>query len=120
MPSVVQVQDRSNQVTTYTQLPGTMSLAFKRGDEFATSIDFGGVSLVGYTVSSTLTSLVTGGTVSAITTSVTDAAAAVVSVSLTDTQTASLAAGTYGWRLDWIAPGGVQRTALQGVVEVVR
>jgi len=49
-----------------------------------------------------------------------DAAAAVVAVSLTDTQTASLAAGTYGWRLDWIAPGGVQRTALQGVVEVVR
>ena len=88
--------------------------------EDGTSIDFGGVSLVGYTVSSTLTSLVTGGTVSPITTSVTDAAAAVVAVSLTDTQTASLAAGTYGWRLDWIAPGGVQRTALQGVVEVVR
>jgi len=48
MPGIVQVQDRSNQVTTYTQLPGTMSLAFKRGDDFATSIDFGGVSLVGY------------------------------------------------------------------------
>jgi hypothetical protein len=113
------MQDRSNQVTTYTQLPGTMSLAFKRGDDFSTSIDFGGVSLVGYTVTSTLTSLITGGTVSAITTSVTDAAAAVVSVSLSDTQTAALAAGTYGWHLDWVAPGGVQRTALQGVVEVV-
>lgn len=104
--------------STYSQLPGTMSLAFKRGDDFSSSIDFGGVSLVGYTVTSTLTSLVTGGTVSPITTSVTDAAAAVVSVSLTDTQTAALAAGTYGWRLDWIAPGGVQRAALQGVVEV--
>lgn len=107
-------------MTTYTQLPGTMSLAFKRGDDFATSIDFGGVSLVGYTVTSTLTSLITGNTVTAINVAVTDATAAVVSVSLTDTQTTALASGTYGWRLDWIAPGGVQRTALQGVVEVVR
>lgn len=104
---------------TYTQLPGTMSLAFKRGDDFSTSIDFGGVSLVGYTVSSTMTSLVTGNAVTAITISVTDATAAIVAVSLTDTQTQSLAAGTYGWRLDWIAPGGVQRAALTGVVEVV-
>ena len=56
---------------------------------------------------------------SAITASVTNTATGIVAVSLTDTQTASLAAGTYGWRLDWIAPGGVQRTALQGVVEVV-
>jgi hypothetical protein len=119
MPGIVPLQGRRRQVsTTYTQLPGTMSFALKRGDDFATSIDFGGVSLVGYTVTSTLTSLVTGGAVSPITTSITDAAAAVVAVSLTDTQTASLAAGTYGWRLDWFAPGGVQRTALQGVVEV--
>ena len=106
-------------MNTYTQLPGALSLAFKRGDDFATSIDFDGVTLSGYTVTSTLTSLVTGSTVSAITASVTNTATGIVSVSLTDTQTASLVAGTYGWRLDWIAPGGVQRTALQGVVEVV-
>lgn len=106
-------------MNTYTQLPGVMSFAFKRGDDFATSIDFDGISLAGYTVTSTLTSLITGSTVSAITASVTNTATGIVAVSLTDTQTASLAAGTYGWRLDWVAPGGVQRTALQGVVEVV-
>ena len=105
-------------MTTYTQLPGTMSLAFKRGDDFSTLIDFN-VSLASYSVSATVTSLVTGATVIPFTTSLADAAAGQVSVSLTDTQTASLAAGTYGWRLDWVAPGGVQRTALQGVVEVV-
>jgi hypothetical protein len=63
--------------------------------------------------------LVTGTAVASFVTSVTDAAAGQVNVSLTDTQTAALAAGTYGWRLDWVAPGGVQRTALSGTVEVV-
>ena len=104
--------------TTFTQLPGSMNLAFKRGDDFSTVIDFGGVSLVGYTVSSEIRSLVTGANVLPITTSITDAAAALISVSLTDSQTASLAAGTYGWRVDWIAPGGLQRSALNGTVEV--
>ena len=104
--------------TTYTQLPGTMHLAFKRGDNFSTTIDFGGMALVGFTVSSTIRSLVTGGTVSTITTSITDAAAALVAVSLTDSQTASLAAGTYAWRLDWVDPSGAKRTALNGTVEV--
>jgi hypothetical protein len=26
--------------------------------------------------------------------------------------------GTYGWQLDWTAPGSIQRTALSGTVEV--
>ena len=104
--------------TTFTQLPGTMNLAFKRGDDFSTIIDFGGVSLVGYTVTSEVRSLVTGAMVLPITTIITEAAAALVTVSLTDSQTASLAAGTYAWRVDWIAPGGLQRAALNGTVEV--
>lgn len=104
--------------STYTQLPGAMNHAFKRGNDFAAVIDFDPLSLVGYTVTASVTSLVTGATVVPFTTTVVDAAAGQVNVSLTDTQTAALPAGTYGWRLDWTAPGGVERTALQGVVEV--
>ena len=105
--------------STYTQLPGTMNLAFRRANDFATLIDFDGVaSLAGYTVTASVTSLVTGATVVPFTTTITDASAGQVNIALTDTQTASLAAGTYGWQLDWVAPGSVQRTALQGTVEV--
>ena len=96
-----------------------MSLAFKKANDFATAIDFDGVALDGYTVTATVTSLVTGTAVASFVTTVTDASAGKVNVALTDTQTAALAAGTYGWQLDWTAPGGVQRTALAGTVEVV-
>ena len=95
-----------------------MNLAFKRSGDFSALVDFD-VNLTGYVVSASLTSLVSSTVVQAFTASVADAAAGQVSVSLTDTQTAALAAGTYGWQLDWVAPGSVQRTALTGTVEVV-
>ncbi len=103
---------------TYTQLPGAMSFALKRGDDFSTVVDFGGVSLVGYTATATVTSLVTGATVATMAASIVDDSAAQVSVGLTDAQTTSLVAGTYGWRMDWTAPDGANRAALQGTVEV--
>jgi hypothetical protein len=102
---------------TYSVLPGSMPLAFKRSNDFAAVIDFD-TTLTGFAVTANLTSLVTGATVVPFTTTIVDASAGQVSVSLTDTQTAALAAGTYGWQLDWTAPGGVQRTALSGTVEV--
>jgi hypothetical protein len=94
-----------------------MNLALKRANDFATLIDFN-VSLASYSVSASVTSLVTGAAVVPFTTSITDASAGQVGIALSDTQTASLAAGTYGWQLDWTAPGSVQRTALSGTVEV--
>jgi hypothetical protein len=100
-------------------LPGSLSLAFRQSDQFATQIDFD-TSLTGYTVSSAIISPVTGATVTAITTSLSDAEAGKVDISLTETQTAALAVGTYNWRLVWNAPGDVQRTALAGTIEVVR
>jgi hypothetical protein len=96
-----------------------MPLAFKKGDTFSTSIDFDGVAFAGYAITANLTSNVTGEVVTAFTTSVTDAAAAQVTISLSAEQTAALAVGTYGWRLDWVAPGNVHRAALWGVLEVV-
>ena len=104
-------------MSTYSQLPGTMNLSFRRANDFATLIDFD-VSLVSYSVTSSITSLVTGASVVPFTTSITDASAGQVQIALTDTQTAALPAGTYGWQLDWTAPGSIQRTALSGTVEV--
>lgn len=103
--------------STYSVTPGVMNHAFKRANDFAALIDFD-TTLVGYTVTATVTSLVTGANVVPFTTTVADASAGQVSIALNDTQTASLPAGTYGWRLDWTAPGDIQRTALQGTVEV--
>jgi hypothetical protein len=105
-------------MSTYSVLPGTMNLAFKKSGDFSALIDFD-IALTSYTVTASMTSFVSGSDVQSFTTSVSDAAAGQVSVSLTDTQTAALAAGTYGWHLDWVAPGGIQRTALTGTVEVV-
>jgi len=102
---------------TYTQLPGTLGLAFRRSDELGATVDFS-TDLTGYTVTSHIVSAVTGQTVTAITTTLSDAAAGVVGLALTETQTAALSAGTYTWRLEWVAPGDVKRTALSGMVEV--
>ena len=105
-------------MATYTQLPGSMNLAFKRANDFSTLIDFDGTTLVGYAVTANVVSLVTGATVVPFAATVADAAAGQVSIALTDTQAAALPTGTYGWQLDWTAPGSVQRTALQGTVAV--
>ena len=105
-------------MATYEQLPGNLGLAFRRGDELGTTIDFD-TSLAGYTVSSDIVSLVTGSVVQPITVALSNATAGVVSISLAETQTAALPVGTYGWRLEWDAPGSVRRTALQGTCEVV-
>lgn len=94
-----------------------MNLAFRRGDEFGATVDFD-ITLTSYSVTAEITSVVTGETVQAITAAVTNESAGVVSLSLSEAQTQSLAAGTYGWRLEWVAPGDVKRTALQGFVEV--
>ena len=93
-------------------------MSFNRANDFAAVVDFDGMTLTGYTVSAMVVSLVSGSTVQAMTASVSDAALGKCNVSLTDTQTAALAAGTYGWQLDWVAPGSVQRTALKGTMEV--
>jgi hypothetical protein len=106
-------------MSTYTQLPGSLGLSLRRGDELGTTIDFSPTTLTDYTVTAVITSLVTGELVETISTSVSDGPNGVVSLALTENQTAALPVGTYGWRLEWDAPGNVKRTALQGLVEVV-
>ena len=105
---------------TYAQLPGSLSLALRTGDEFGTQVDFTPTDLTGYTVTSQIVSLVSGLTVTSIATTLADAAAGKVNLAMTETQTAAMVPGTYGWRLEWNAPGDVKRTALSGMVEVTR
>lgn len=101
----------------YEQLPGTLGLSFRRGDEFGTAVTFD-VPLAGYTATADIVSPVHGGTVATFSTTV-DATAGQIGLALTELQTAALPVGTYEWRLVWVQPGTVQRTALTGYVEVV-
>lgn len=101
---------------SYEQTPGRLNLAFSRGDDFSALIDFS-IDLTGYTVTSGITSLVTGNSVVPFTTTIASAANGQVNVALTDSQTAALARGTYGWQLVW-TEGNATRTALTGMVEV--
>lgn len=101
---------------SYDQTPGTLNLAFSRGDDFSALIDLS-ISIVGYTATASLTSLVTGAEVVPFTTTVPSAANGQINIALTDTQTNALARGTYGWSLKWVE-NNATRTALTGYVEV--
>jgi len=102
---------------SYDQTPGSLNMAFNRGDDVAALIDFSN-SLVSYTVTAGITSLVTGLDVQPLAVSIVSATAGQVTVSLSDTQTAGLARGTYGWSLKWTESNST-RTALTGFVEVL-
>lgn len=104
-------------MATYEQLPGDLGLSFRRGDEVSTEIDFNPISLTAYTMTASLVSLVSGGTVASITTTMVDAAAGRLNIGLTDEQTAALAVGTYRWVLT-ANDGQAKRTYLTGMVEV--
>lgn len=104
-------------MANYEQLPGELNLAFRRGDEVSTEIDFSPISLTAYTMTASLVSLVSGGTVSSITTTMVDAAAGRLNIGLTDEQTAALPVGTYRWHLT-ANDGTARRSYLTGVVEV--
>ena len=104
-------------MSSYDQTPGVLNLSFNRGDDFSSLLDFS-IAMTGYTVTSSMTSLVTGADVQAFTVTVPSAANGQVNIALTDTQTAALPRGTYGWYLKWVE-GSNTRTALTGSVEVL-
>ena len=101
----------------YEQLPGSLSLSIVSGDQFATVVDFS-INMSGYSVSSEIFSLVDGATVVAMSTAFVSEALGTVSIGMTEAETGDLSVGTYGWRLQWLAPGSVTRTALTGLLEV--
>ena len=100
----------------YEQLPGSLSLSIVSGDQFSTVVDFS-INMSGYSVSSEIYSLVDGA-VTAMTTAFVSEALGTVSIGMTEGETGDLSVGTYGWRLQWLAPGSVTRTALTGLLEV--
>lgn len=101
----------------FEQLPGYLGLAFRRGDDFTTTVDFN-IPTTGFSWSAQIRSPITGEAVQAITVANTNTAAGVITLSLTDTQTDSLPAGTWGWTLVGTV-SGVTRTYFSGFVEVV-
>jgi hypothetical protein len=104
-------------MASYDQTPGTLNLSFARGDDFSTLIDFS-IGMAGYTVTASMTSLVSHTDVQPFAVSFVSATAGQVNISLTDAQTAALARGTYGWQMRW-TENNATRTALTGVVEVL-
>lgn len=101
---------------SYDQTPGSLNLAFNRGDDFSVLIDLS-ISIVGYSLTASVTSVITGADVVPFTVTVPSAANGQVNIELSDTQTAALPRGTYGWNLKW-TEGNATRTALTGFVEV--
>lgn len=101
----------------FKQLPAVMNLVLKKGDEAAVAVDFD-AALTGYTVTSSLHSLVTRSTLYSIPTSVTNASLGQVSLAFGETHT-SIPVGSYGWSMQWVAPGNVTRTVMSGVAEIV-
>lgn len=101
---------------SYDQTPGSLNLAFNRGDDVSVLIDLS-ISAVGYTFTAAVTSLVSGADVVPFTVTVPSAANGQINIALSDTQTAALPRGTYGWVLRWVE-NNATRTALTGFVEV--
>jgi hypothetical protein len=101
-------------MATFSQLPGTLNLAWKRGDRFAAALDFD-LDLTGYTVTSSVVSLVTGESVRSF--NVNRTGTSQITVDLTESQSA-LPAGTYGWELHWVSNAHPFRTPVAGIVEV--
>jgi len=101
---------------SYDQTPGSLNLAFNRGDDFSALVDFS-IGMTGYTVTAAVTSLVSGADVVPFTVTVPSPANGQVNIALSDTQTAALPRGTYGWVLRW-TENNATRTALTGFVEV--
>lgn len=110
--------DEDSNMAIASQLPGSASVRFVRGDDWGETLDFS-FDATGYTWSASIYSLFTGATVVSPTVAVISAALGQVAVSLSDTQTAALQAGTYGLRVTWSAPGDVVRRAAEGICEVL-
>lgn len=106
-------------MATVSNLPGTLNIAVKRGDELAQMVDFS-ISLAGYTFEAEVVSAITYEEVAAITVSAVNLAAGQINLAMSESTTLAIAPGSYLWRLIWTGPGSVRRTALEGVIEIVR
>lgn len=98
------------------QTPGPLQIGFRRGDEYRRTVTVN-VDLTGYTLTWQIVTL-RGATVKlsgALTFTTPPHAVGLV---ITEAQTAQLLPGTYRLLGQWVAPGSVTRTFLEGVCEV--
>lgn len=102
----------------FSQTPGKLNIAFNRGDEVGLLLDFD-INATGYTWSAEVYSLLDRSVVLSPAVTVVDATAGKINVSMTEEQSLSLAAGSYGIRVGWIAPGSVSRRMIEGLLEVL-
>lgn len=100
------------------QTPGHLSVAFRAGDEYGTLLDFS-INCTGFSWQAEVYSVSNGSTLIEPTVSVVSAANGQVNLSFSEADTIDLAAGTYGLRVMWTAPGSVRRTVLDGMLEVL-
>lgn len=106
-------------MATVSTTPGTLNIAVKHGDEFDQLLDFS-INLTGYTFTAEVVSAITYAEVASIGVTAVDLAQGRINIGLSEVVTDGIAPGSYLWRLIWTAPGNVRRTALEGVLEVVR
>lgn len=106
-------------MATVSTLPGTLNVTVKRGDELSQLLDFS-IALTSYTFAAEVVSAVTGATLATPTVTAVNLATGQVNLAMTEVQTSSLSPGSYLWRLIWTAPGTVRRTALEGILEVIK
>ena len=106
-------------MATYSATPGKLNLTVRAGDDFSALIDFDPIALTGHTFTSTIASVVTGQAVGAFVTTLADGEAGKVNISMSDSGTAAIPGGTYRWTMASTS-GSVQRTYLEGYVEVTR
>jgi len=100
------------------QIPGALSIGFRRGDEYRRSLTVS-IDLTGYTLVGEVYGLADRVVKLQFALSFTTPPHTVGLV-LSEAQTATLLPGTYGFRAVWVAVGSVQRTFLEGVCEVTR
>jgi hypothetical protein len=113
-------------MAVFEQLPGDLSLALVRGDEFPFSATFN-ANLTGYTLQASIYNDATGAEITAPTMTMTTATVNGVTTStvaflLTETQTTSLTASRMRWFFRWVspAPSSVTRTVLAGTVKAIK
>lgn len=98
------------------QDPGILNLGFRRGDEYRRIVSVN-IDLTGYVLTGKIVSLTNGETKLEFPLTFTTPPHAVGFV-LSEAQTLTLQAGDYGFIGEWVAPGSVKRTFLEGVVPV--
>lgn len=106
-------------MATQSQTPGNLNLSVKRGDDYTAVVDFD-IDLTGFSVTSSMSSLVSDSVLSTVSTSISNAPLGQVVITIPKQQTSAMSPGSYGWTMRWSTPAGGERAILGGILEVIR